>query len=105
MKRKSYIFTNKKHSHRAIMSVILGMISIISMGIVIYLSYQAGGEAANGYGVTGLLAAIFSLVGLVLGVITVQEKNYYRFFPWLGVLLNVLSLGGICLILYLGNML
>lgn len=105
MKRKNYIFTNKKHSERAIMSTILGIISVVSLCIVIYLTYLAGGEAQGGYGVTGLLATIFSFVGLILGIVTVQEKNYYRLFPWLGIILNLLSLGIISVILYLGNIL
>lgn len=103
MARRNYIFTNKKHSQRAIMSTILGTISAISLGIVVYMTYRSGGEAANGYGVTGLLATLFSLVGLILGVLTVRDKKYYRFFPWLGVVLNLLVLGSISAILYLGN--
>lgn len=105
MKKKNYIFTNKKHSQRAIMATILGIISIASLVIVLYLTCIAEGEAQNGYGVTGLLATIFSLVGLILGIITVQDKNYYRLFPWLGVVFNLLSLGMIGVILYLGNVL
>lgn len=105
MKRKSYIFTNKKHSQRAIMSTILGIISFVSLSIVVYLTYLSGGEAQNGYGLTGLLATIFSFVGLILGIVTVRDKTYYRLFPWLGVILNCLSLGAVSLILYLGSIL
>lgn len=85
------------------MAVILGIISLVSMGIVIFLTYQKGGEAPNGFGVTGLLAAVFSLIGLVLGITTLREQNYYRLFPVLGVILNVISLAGIGLILYVGR--
>ena len=35
-KRRNYIFTNKKHSDKAIMSTILGIISTASLGIVIF---------------------------------------------------------------------
>ena len=52
MRKKNYIFTNKKHSDKAIMSTILGIISLISMGIVTYLSYRGGGVMHGGYGVT-----------------------------------------------------
>lgn len=103
MARRNYIFTNKRHSHRAIMSTILGIISIVSLVIVVYLTYRKDGDAAVGYGFTGLLATLFSLIGLVLGVITVRNKEYYRLFPWLGVGLNLFALGSISLILYLGS--
>ena len=101
-KRKNYIFTNKKHSQKAIMSVILGIISVISLGMAVYLTYLKDGEAANGYGLTGLLAAVFSLVGLILGIITVGEKDYYKLFPWLGIFFNLIALGIVSIILYLG---
>lgn len=103
MARRNYIFTNKRHSHRAIMSAILGIISTVSMAIVVYMTYLHDGEAAAGYGVTGLLAMLFSVAGLILGLITVRNKEYYRLFPWLGTVLNLMVLGGIGLILYLGN--
>lgn len=105
MKRKNYIFTNKKHSQRGLMSVILGAISLVSLIVVIYLTYLKSGEAPGGYGVTGLLATLFSFVGLILGIVTVQDKAYYRVAPWLGVILNLVSLICVGLILYLGNML
>lgn len=101
-KRKGYIFTNKRHSHKAIMSVALGAISLISLCIVVFLAYRGGGEAAVKYGFTGLLALLFSLVGLMLGILTLGDKTYYRLFPVLGILLNFASLGFISLILYAG---
>lgn len=104
MKKRNYIFTNKKNSERAIMATILGIISCASLGIVVYLTYINNGQAPAGYGVTGLLATIFSLTGLGLGIVTVKEKNYYRLFPVLGILLNLAALAFISLILYMGSM-
>lgn len=101
-RRKGYIFTNKKHSPKAIMSAILGIISTVSLGVAVYLTYLRGGEAAVSYGMTGALATVFSLIGLVLGIITLREKENYRLFPWLGVILNLAALGGIALVLYMG---
>ncbi len=103
MKKKgNYIFTSKRHSPKAIMSTILGILSTASLGIVIYLTYRRGGAATAGYGVTGLSAAVYSGIGLVLGIITVQDKECYRLFPCLGLLLNLAALGAVGLILYMG---
>lgn len=85
------------------MSTILGIISTISLGIVVYLTYRNGGEATVGYGITGLLATLFSLIGLIIGIITVREKEYFRLFPILGIVLNLLALAGVSLILYAGT--
>lgn len=87
------------------MSTILGGISLVSLGIVVYLTYRKGGEAAAGYGVTGVLAAIFSVTGLVLSVMTLGERNNYRLFPWLGLALNGISLAAVSFLLYLGSLL
>lgn len=84
------------------MATILGVISLASLGIVLFMTYRNEGEATVGFGFTGLLATIFSAVGLGLGIVTVQNKGYYRVFPVLGTLLNLAALGGISLILYLG---
>lgn len=101
-KRKGYIFTNKKHSERAIMATVLGVISLSGLGVVVFRSYLSAGDVAVGYGFTGLLAMLFSMVGLSLGMATVRDKDYYRFFPVLGILLNLAALGSISLILYAG---
>lgn len=82
--------------------MILAVISLASLGTVIYLAYQDGGSSRTGYGFTGFLAAIFSLTGLGLGIVTVQNKNYFRVFPVLGILLNLLALAAVALILYAG---
>lgn len=103
MARRNYIYTNKKHSERAIMSTILGTISCVSLVIVVYMTYLREGAATVGYGVTGLLATLFSVVGLTLGIITAREKDYYRLFPRLGIGLNLLALASISFLLYFGT--
>ncbi len=100
--RKGYIFTDRKISHRAAMAVILGVISLASLGTAVFQAYEAAGEISVKYGVIGLFSAIYSLTGLILGIVTVWEKNYYKLFPVLGILLNMAALAGVGLILYMG---
>ena len=103
MGRKSgYIFTNKRHSNRAIMSTILGAISTLSLIAVLYLTYANGGVATVNYGWTGLFVAIFSLTGLILAVMTALEKELYRLFSTLGIILNGVAFLGIILVVYAG---
>ena len=80
----------------------MGIISLISLCIVVFRTYQNGGEATVGYGLTGLLATIFSLIGLVLGIVTVRDKSYYPFMSVLGILLNLLTFAFVSGILYVG---
>ena len=100
-RKQHYIFTNKKHSPKAIMSTILGIISMVSLVAVIYLTYLKKGDAPAGYGMTGLLIFLFSVVGLILGIMTALEK--YKLFSFLGILFNALSFIGIGIVIYVGN--
>ena len=85
------------------MSTILGIISLISMGIVTYLSYRGGGVMHGGYGVTGVLATIYSLIGLILGIVTLRDKDIYRIFPVLGTVFNFVAFSVFSFLFYLGN--
>lgn len=101
-KRSGYIFTNKRHTDRAILSTILGVIAGMSLLAVIYLTYVQKGAASRSYGLTGLLAMILSAVGLVLGIITALDKDCYKLFPVLGLVFNGLALTGVALVIYAG---
>ncbi len=46
-KRKTFIFTNKRNSNRAVMAVVLGTISLAAVGTVVFLAYRGRGEAAE----------------------------------------------------------
>lgn len=96
MKRKKYIYTNKIHPQSAIMATVLGTISLVSLAIVVYLTFRNAGTAQPGYGMTGFLAAIFSMVGFVLGALSLKIKDCFRVFPILGTILNLVSI--LCLV-------
>lgn len=104
-RRPGYKFTNRRHSKRAIMGMILGIISLLSLVWVIYLSYANNGVNPGSAGMTGLLITVFSMVGLILGVITITERDRYPLFSILAIVFNVIALGGISLILYAGAIL
>ena len=89
-RKGGYIFTVRKHPEKGIMSTILGVLSILSVGAAIYLTYRNGGNA------------IRDLAGLVLGILSRVEKDNYYLFPHLGIGLNVFCLAAISYILYAG---
>ena len=99
---KRYKFTNKKHPEKGIMSTILGIISLVSIWMAIYQTFLARGEATTNMGVVGLMITIFSGTGLVLGYISKKESDKFMFFPYVGMILNLLALGCISVILYAG---
>lgn len=103
-KRSGYIFTARKHPEKGIMSTILGIISMVSIGAAVYLAYKNDGNAAPQYGAAVFLVTIFALAGLILGILSRMEKDNFYLFPHLGIIFNFFSLAMISLILYAGAM-
>ena len=95
-----YVFTDKKHPEKGVFSAGLGLISIVTIVYAVFLSYKNGGQAEARYGVAVLICMLYSVAGLVLGIMSRMEKDIFRLFPNLGIILNVLSLIWVGLLLY-----
>ena len=84
------------------MSTVLGVISTASMVVVIYLSFLLQGQTPISYGLTGLLALLMSVVGEVLGVMTVFERDRFKLFPIIGIVLNLVAIFIVGSVFYMG---
>lgn len=102
MARRGYIFTNKAESKKGIMSSFFGVLSLVSLILAVYLAFLRDGNIPVRYGVAGGLCLLFSLAGLILGVLAKLEEDKFYLFAWLGIVLNLLTLLGIAFILYAG---
>lgn len=103
MKRAGYKFTRKVHPKRAIMSTVLGAISLVALVAVVYISFANNGASIASPGVTGLLITLFSITGFGLAGVTFFEPERYLLFPIIGITLNSLALIGISIVLYAGT--
>lgn len=103
MAKKGYKFTNKKHSPKAVMSTVFGAMSEISLVVLVYLSYQRGGQVPVNYGIAAILALVFAIVGCVLGVLAWQEREKFKIFAIIGLVLNGVALLSVSGILYAGS--
>lgn len=101
-KKNSYMFTNKEHTQKGIMSTILGVISLATLAYAIIMSYLRAGDIPRQYGAAAMLVMIFAFVGIGLGVVSKTERDKFYLFTYLGIALNVLALAVISLILYAG---
>jgi len=97
-----YIFTDKKNPKWGIMSTILGLIAGISICLAIHRTYLNKGTALMQYGAAVLLAIIYAVAGMILGIRSLTEKDIFRFFPFFGIFLNALAIVAGGIILYLG---
>ncbi len=89
-RKRNYIFTTKNQSKKAIMATALGLISLAAVILSIFFTYQQRAEAPVQYGSSLFLATIFAMTGIVLAFLSIREKESYRFFPYLGLVLNCL---------------
>ncbi len=101
-KKNSYMFTNKQHTQKGIMSTILGVISLATLAYAIIMSYLKAGNIPRQYGAAALLVMIFAFAGITLGVISKTERDKFYLFTYIGITLNVLALIVISVILYAG---
>ena len=100
--RDRYMFTDNRHPEKGIMSAILGAISVVSIALSVYYSYRNGGQASIRYAAAAFVAAIFSCIGLVLGIMSRFEKDIFKLFPNIGIALNLASFVFMVIILILG---
>ena len=100
--KTGYIFTDKKNPKWGIMASILGFIATVSIGLSVYFTYLNKGAATMQNGAAVLLAVLYAAAGLALGIRSLTEKDIFKFFPILGIILNALAViaGGI--VLYIG---
>ncbi len=97
-----YMFTDNRHPERGIMSTILGAISVTALAVSVYFTFRAGGQASVQYAAAAFVAAIFSVVGIILGIKSRFERDIFKLFPNLGIILNSISIVFIVYILILG---
>lgn len=103
MAKKGYKFTNKKHSAKAVMSTVFGVLSDVSLGVLVYLSYLCGGQVPVNYGIAVILALLFAITGCLLGVLAWQEREMFKIFAVIGLVLNGVALLSVSGILYAGS--
>ncbi len=101
-KKNSFMFTNKEHTKKGIMATILGIISLVTLAYMVFMSYQRAGDVPLQYGAAALLSMIFAFVGIVLGVVSKSDRDKFYLFSYLGIGLNVLVLAVLSIILYAG---
>lgn len=85
------------------MSVILGLINLVSLGFGVVYSYTKAGEIMSSrFGAALILSLIFSVIGLTLGMLARSETDRYKAMPLLGITLNLLIIVVLAAFLWIG---
>ena len=80
-RRERYVFTDKKHPEKGVLSAALGLLSVCTIAYSIYLSFENGGQAEVKYAAAVLFCIVYSVAGLILGIISRTERDIFTFFP------------------------
>lgn len=99
---EKYKFTEKRHSHKGIMSANLGLIGIVTIVICVWSGFLRRGEVPYSHGAALFLAELMSMVGLGLGLAGRFDVDRYYIFPNIGIFLNGLVLAAGIILLGLG---
>lgn len=102
MRKAGYMFTNKRHSEKGIASALLGCLDLACTLLVVLFCFRAKGIATTRYGVVTMFALLFSVVGLVFGIMARIEKDRFYLFPDIGIATNFLVIVFIIYMLVLG---
>lgn len=97
-RRRSYKFTEKTHSKKAIVSFGLAFVTLVTYFVFVYLSYKAAGQLSAYFGAFGVLAMLLAIVSAGLSISTLKEENSFALFPRLAMITSVLST-----LLWIGN--
>lgn len=88
MAKRSYKFTDKKHTKQGIASSLLGLGALILLTVGLMMAYGRSGGAGPVVGLMGFLSMVFSFIGFVLGGRGFQEEDVYYLFSRIGIGLN-----------------
>ncbi len=90
-RRRTYKFTEKTHSKKAMVSAGMSSVSLLMYFVFIFLSYKAGGNLSTYYGGFGFLAMVVAVTGLVVSLMTLKEEDSFTLFPRIALVTSVLS--------------
>lgn len=87
-RKRSIKFTDKSHAVNGVISTVFAGISILLMIVLVIFSYINKGNAGIYIGSIGLTAFIISIVGLIRGIKSFQERERYYLFSKIGSIVN-----------------
>ena len=90
-RRRSYKFTEKKHSKRAMVAFGLAIVTLVTYWVFVFLSYRAAGQLSAYYGAFGVLAMLVACVSLGLSITSSKEEDSFTLFPRIAMIASVVS--------------
>ncbi|MBP5160033.1 MAG: hypothetical protein ILP10_07010 [Lachnospiraceae bacterium] len=77
---------------KAFVSLGAGVVAVLAYIVLALISQMSGGNAGFSVGVTGFCMAILSIVGFILGLISLRERDIFYAFPIAGIVTSGLGM-------------
>lgn len=88
MAKRSYKFTDKKHTRQGMLSTFLGVAGLALLVAGVITAYRMTENAGPATALMGFLSMAFSLAGFLLGARGFQEEDVYYLFSKIGIGMN-----------------
>lgn len=99
-----YKFTNKHIPLISVAGLSLGVMSLVALVLEIVLTYNLGGTAPLGYGITTIVCLVFSIAGFVCSLRGRLQPDTYLYFSTIGMVINAINVFWIIYLLGRGIM-
>lgn len=86
-KQTRYTYDSDRQSGDGLISVILGIISLLGLGLLVNMARLSGGSGGKLVGALGLISMLISIGGFFIALGTFKVKNKKHTFSWIGMLL------------------
>jgi len=101
-RKRRIIFTDNKQSDRGIMSLILGVICVLSLLYSMIASLRLEGELSIRYGAALFMTLVFGIAGLALGIVARRDGTKFKLIPTVGIIVNGLVVFFLAVLLWIG---
>ena len=91
-KKNSILFTTKHHSFNGIMGVVLLVMCLMITITSVMFSFHNRGDVSESFGYYGFLSALMNLIGLIGGILGVNERDAYKYAPIVAIAGNAVML-------------
>lgn len=87
-KKKSFMFTTKRHSFLGWLGGLIGIVSIGTAITLVIATANAQGSATKEFGFIGLMLFLLNIIGGIAGLKSVRERDSFITMPIIGLVCN-----------------